>query len=221
MLRTAGPDAYDDWVTGDLPFASDEVTHAAEVFGEILFTDDYVLGGAADTANIAFGDAPGPMFNDPPGCWLHRQASFINAFFPEDAVAGEDYDWFPFPPIDQEGTLFAGELAVTFRNAPEVKDFLDQFSGTEVQCAQGSVQASSRISPNIEVGPDCYANDLLAGASEVLTEALAAGNGRFDASDLMPAAVGSDAFWTGMIAYVTEGPDNLSSVLEGIDAAWP
>ena len=221
MLRTAGPDAYDDWVTGDLAFASDEVTNAAEVFGEILFTDDYVLGGAADTAAIAFGDAPGPMFNDPPGCWLHRQASFINAFFPEDAVAGEDYDWFPFPPIDQEGTLFAGELAVTFRNAPEVKDFLDQFSGTEVQCAQGSVQASSRISPNIEVGPDCYANDLLAGASEVLTTALAEGTGRFDASDMMPAAVGSDAFWTGMIAYVTEGPDNLSSVLEGIDAAWP
>ncbi len=221
MLRTAGPDAYDEWVAGELPFASDEVTHAAEVFGEILFTDGYVLGGAADTASINFGDAPGPMFNDPPGCWLHRQASFINAFFPEDAVAGEDYDWFPFPPIDQQGTLFAGELAVVFRNAPEVKDFLDQFSGTEVQCAQGSVQASSRISPNIEVGADCYANDLLAGAADVLTTALSEGTGRFDASDMMPAAVGSDAFWTGMIKYVTEGPDNLSTVLEEIDAAWP
>ena len=43
------------------------------------------------------------MFEDPPGCWLHRQASFINAFFPEDTVAGVDYDWFPLPPIDQEG----------------------------------------------------------------------------------------------------------------------
>lgn len=219
MLRTAGPEAYDDWVAGDLAFDSPEVTRAAELFGDILFTDGYVLGGAENTTALAFGDAPAPMFNEEPGCWLHRQASFINAFFPEDAVAGEDYDWFPFPPIDQEGTLFAGELAVAFRNAPEVKDFLDRFSGTDVQCEQGAVQASSRISPNIEVGADCYANELLAGAAEVLTEALAEGNGRFDASDLMPAAVGSNAFWTGMIQYVQGGPDGLEGILADIEAA--
>ncbi len=221
MLRTAGVDAYDQWVAGELPFASDEVTNAAEVFGEILFTDGYVLGGAENTTSLAFGDAPLPMFEDPPGCWLHRQASFINAFFPEDAEAGVDYDWFPFPPIDQEGTLFAGELAVVFRNAPEVRDFLDQFSGDEVQCEQGAVTASSRISPNINVGADCYANEQLAAAAEVLTTALSEGTGRFDASDLMPSAVGSAAFWTGMIEYVQSGPDALQGVLEEIDAAWP
>lgn len=204
MLRTAGVDAYDRWVAGELPFVSDEVTHAAEVFGNVLFTDGYVLGGAENTTNIAFGDAPLPMFEDEPGCWLHRQASFINAFFPEDAEAGVDYDWFPLPPIDEEGTLFAGELAVAFRNAPEVRDFLDRFSGTDVQCEQGSVTASSRISPNIEVGGDCYANEQLAGAADVLTTALAEGTGRFDASDLMPSAVGSAAFWTGMINFIQQ-----------------
>ena len=55
----------------------------------------------------SFPDAPTPMFEDPPNCWPHRQASFINAEFPEGTVAGEDYDWFPLPPIDQEGTLYA------------------------------------------------------------------------------------------------------------------
>jgi alpha-glucoside transport system substrate-binding protein len=204
MLRTAGADAYDEWVAGDLEFASDEVTNAAEVFGEILFTEDYVLGGAAATTDLAFGDAPLPMFEEEPGCWLHRQASFINAFFPEDAEAGVDYDWFALPPIDQEGTLFAGELAVAFRNAPEVREFLDAFSSTEVQCEQGAVTASSRISPNIEVGADCYANEQLARAADVLTTALSEGTGRFDASDLMPSAVGSAAFWTGMIQFVQQ-----------------
>ena len=57
----------------------------------------------------------------------------------------------------------------------------------------GGVQASSRISPNVNVGPDCYANDILADASAVLTEALASGTGGFDASDLMPAEVGRAA----------------------------
>ena len=60
----------------------------AKVFGDIMFHPGYVLGGADQTPAIAFGDAPLPMFDNPPGCWLHRQASFINAFFPEDGEAG-------------------------------------------------------------------------------------------------------------------------------------
>jgi alpha-glucoside transport system substrate-binding protein len=223
ILRTAGPDVYDQWVAHDIPFNDPAIKAAAERFGEILFTDGYVLGGAAATADIAFGDAPGPMFEDPPNCWLHRQASFINSFFPEDAVAGEDYDWFPLPPIDQEGILYAGELSVVGKNGnrPEVVEFLEAFMAEEVQCAMGGVQVSSRISPNVNVGPDCYVNEILAGASEILTEALTEGTGRFDASDLMPAAVGSGSFWTGMLEYVRSGPDSLDGVLANIEASYP
>jgi alpha-glucoside transport system substrate-binding protein len=220
MLRTAGPEVYDQWVNHEIPFNDPAVVAAGETMGQIMFTDGYVLGGADQTPSIAFGDAPAPMFDDPPKCWLHRQASFINAFFPEGTEAGVDYDWFPFPPIDQEGTLFAGELSAVFRNAPEVKDFLERFSGQELQCAQGGTQATSRISPNVEVGPDCYANDLLAGASEVLTGALEDGTGRFDASDLMPSAVGAGSFWTGMVKYMQDGPDSLHKVLDDIEASW-
>ena len=154
MLRTAGPDVYDQWYTHEIPFNDPAVLNAAKTFGDVMFEEGYVLGGADATPDIEFGDAPLPMFENPPKCWLHRQASFINAFFPEDTVAGEDYDWFPLPPIDQEGTLYAGELTVvgTNGNRPEVKDFLDQFIDQEVQCAMGGVQLSSRISPNVNVG---------------------------------------------------------------------
>ena len=223
MLRTAGGDVYDQWVAHEIPFNDEAVAHAAEVFGEVMFADGFVLGGAASTPDIAFGDAPGPMFDDPPGCWLHRQASFINSFFPEGTVAGEDYDWFPLPPIDQEGTLYAGELTVvgTNGNRPEVVDFLNRFIAQDVQCEMGSVVASSRISPNVEVGPDCYANDILADASVILTEALSSGSGRFDASDLMPAEVGSGSFWTGMVEYMKSGPDSLTGVLDDIESSWP
>jgi alpha-glucoside transport system substrate-binding protein len=223
MLRTAGPDVYDQWVNHEIPFNDDAVKTAGETFGDVMFADGYVLGGADQTPSIAFGDAPGPMFEDPPGCWLHRQASFINAFFPDDAEAGVDYDWFPFPPIDQEGTLFAGEFAVvgTNGNRPEVVDFLNRFLAEDVQCAMGGVQASSRISPNVDVGPDCYANDILADASVILTTALTEGTGRFDASDLMPAEVGSGSFWTGMVEYMQGGPDSLQGVLDDIEASYP
>jgi alpha-glucoside transport system substrate-binding protein len=221
MLRTAGLETYTQWVNHEIPFNDPAVANAGELFGEVMFGDGYVLGGAERTPSIAFGDAPGPMFEDPPGCWLHRQASFITAFFPEDAESGTDYDWFPLPPIDQEGTLFAGELAVTFRDAPEVRDFLERFMGEEVQCAMGSEPGSSRISPNVDVGPDCYQDPILADASGVLTEALSAGTGGFDASDLMPTAVGAGSFWTGMVEYMQGGPDALPGILDEIEASWP
>ena len=221
MLRTAGTEVYDQWVTHEIPFNDPAVQNAAEVFGEVMFGEGNVLGGVENTPSVAFGDAPGPMFEDPPGCWLHRQASFINAFFPEDAVAGEDYDWFPFPPIDEEGTLFAGELAVAFEDRPEVRDFLERFSGEEAQCALGGETGSSRLSPNVNVGPDCYANEILADSSEVVTEALTEGTGRFDASDLMPSQVGSGSFWSGMMTYMQQGPDSLTGVLDEIENSWP
>jgi len=163
------------------------------------------------------------MFEDPPKCWLHRQATFINSFFPDDAVAGEDYDWFALPPIDQEGILYAGELTVVGKNAnrPEVVDFLNRFIAEDVQCEMGSVTASSRISPNVEVGKECYANDILADASVILTEALKEGTGRFDASDLMPAEVGQGSFWTAMVDYMKGGPDSLQGVLDDVEASWP
>jgi alpha-glucoside transport system substrate-binding protein len=222
MLRTAGPDVYDQWVTHEIPFNDPAVEHAGELFGEIMFGDGYILGGAENTSSIAFGDAPLPMFKDPPGCFMHRQANFILAFFPEDAEAGVDYDSFPFPQIEQEGesALFAGELTAVFRDAPEVRDFVERFISQEVQCAQGE-SATSRISPNIEVGSDCYTDPLLAQAAGVLTESLASDTARFDASDLMPSAVGAGSFWTGMVEYVESGPDSLKGVLRDVEASWP
>jgi alpha-glucoside transport system substrate-binding protein len=223
MLRTAGLETYEQWYTHGIPFNDPAVQEAAQMFGDVMFAEGYVLGGAENTPNLAFGEAPLPMFDDPPGCWLHRQASFINGFFPEDSEAGVDYDWFPLPPIDQEGTLFAGELAIvgTAGNRAEVTDFLEKFMAEEVQCALAGDPASSRISPNINVGPDCYANEILADSSVVLTDALEAGTGGFDASDLMPAAVGAGSFWTGMVDYMQSGPDSLEGILEEIEASWP
>lgn len=223
MLRTAGPATYDRWVTHQIPFNDPAVVKAGEEFGRILFAPNYVLGGAANTTSINFGDAVDPMFTNPPRCFFNRQANFIASFFPETAVAGVDYDWFPFPRMTQPGeaALFAGELSVAFKDTPAVRDFLRRFSGTEVQCAQGRSTDTSRISPNVNVAPNCYANEQLAGASEVLTEALKANTARFDASDLMPSAVGSGSFWTGMVKYIQGGRSSLAGVLSDIDKSWP
>jgi alpha-glucoside transport system substrate-binding protein len=203
-------------------FTDPAIKSAAETFGKVMFTDGYVLGGAASAADLAFGDAPTPMFDDPPKCFLHRQATFINSFFPKDAKPGVDYDWFTFPSIDRESILYGGELTVVGKNAnrPEVVDFLKRFLAEDVQCKMGGVVASSRVSPNVDVAADCYANDILADASKILTKTLKEGTGRFDASDLMPTEV-QGAFWTGMIKYLKQGPSSLDGVLSDIEKSWP
>jgi alpha-glucoside transport system substrate-binding protein len=223
MLRTAGSDVYDQWVNHEIPFDDPAVVEAAERFGEIMFAEGYVLGGASNTPSVSFGDAPAPLFEDPPGCFLHRQASFITAQsgWDPEAEAGVDYDWFPFPAIDEEGTLFGGEFLVAFRNDPEVVDFMEQFSGEEAQCEQGANVAGSRISPNVNVEADCYANEILADSAAVLTESIENDTGRFDASDMMPPEVGSGSFWSEMMTYMQEGPDSAETVLGNIEASWP
>ena len=227
MLRTAGPDVYQQWLRHEIPFNDPAVKTAAERFGEVLFGEGFVAGGAASTADIFFSDAPGPLFTDPPGCFLHRQASFIAAQFADLAdpapQSGVDYDWFTLPPIDQEGILYGGELTVIGTAAdPELaKDFVERFVAQDVQCEMGGVPASSRISPNVDVGSDCYTDELLAEASEILTETLRTGSGGFDASDLMPKEVGQGTFWSGMLEYVRSGPDELDRILQDIEDSWP
>jgi len=56
LLRTIGPDAYDDWVAGDLAFSSPEVKGAIEEYMVPIWTnDDYVFGGQAQIAREASG----------------------------------------------------------------------------------------------------------------------------------------------------------------------
>jgi alpha-glucoside transport system substrate-binding protein len=115
----------------------------------------------------------------------------------------------------------AGELAVAFDNRQEIVDFLERFSAEDVQCAMAGDPGLGRLSPNVNVGEDCYANPILGEASGILAEALANGTAGFDAGDQMPAQVGSGSFWTGMVEYMQQGPDSLETVLADIDASWP
>jgi alpha-glucoside transport system substrate-binding protein len=80
---------------------------------------------------------------------------------------------------------------------------------------------SSRVSARPDVGPDCYDNDILSEASEILTTSIEEDTGRFDASDQMPPEVGSGSFWSEMMTYMQQGPDSVTSVLDTIEDSWP
>jgi alpha-glucoside transport system substrate-binding protein len=218
ILRTTSLENYDNWVAGTLPFSSPEVKKAIETWGEIWFNPAYVYGGTSGIVSTYFGDAPAPMFETPPKCWLHKQGNFITGFFPETAQAGVDYSFFYLPPVDPaygKPFLVAGDIMTMFNDRPEVRALMEYF--TTPESASGWLMNGGALAAHQTATPEMYGVDLERGIAELVAEATSF---RFDGSDLMPGAVGSGSFWTGMVDYVS-GAADLDTVLAEIDASWP
>lgn len=218
MLRTAGADAYDQWVAGELKFDSPEVRNAFDKMAEVWLNPDYVLGGTTSILTIPFGDSPLPLFDDPVGCFMHRQASFIVNFFPEGTEVGTDVDYFYLPPIDEANhgkpVLGSGSIVSMGKDTPAGRataEFLTMGESTRAE-----VEAGLFVAPHKDASLDWYPTDALRGFAEIL---MGADTFRFDGSDLMPGAVGAGSFWTGIVEWVSG--TELDTVLSNIDGSWP
>jgi alpha-glucoside transport system substrate-binding protein len=216
MLRTQPADVYDAWTTNEMPFNDERVVAAIEEFGWFL-EGDKVAGGTGAVATTDFRDSPKGMFASPPQCYMHRQASFVPAFFPEGIEFGTDVDFFYFPsyaekdlgnPVLGGGTLMAITDPSDSTNA--FFEFLKLPLAHEVFGAQ-----SGFLTPHKGVNPETYLNDALRGQADILVNATTF---RFDGSDLMPGGVGAGTFWTGMVDYT--GGKAAQQVADEIQASW-
>lgn len=217
MLRLHTPDVYDGWVDNSIPFDDPRVVEAIEAFGQFAKNPDYVQGGVASVGTTDFRDSPNGLFSIPPGCFMHRQASFIPAFFPEGTVIGEDIDFFYFPAYaekDLGSPVLGAGTVVTMPRENEAAQALLEYLTTplahEIWMANGGF-----LTPHNNVNNDLYANDTLRRQGEILQNATTF---RFDGSDLMPGAIGAGAFWTGMVDFV--GGDSAEDVAGSIQDAW-
>lgn len=219
MLRTQPADVYDKWVTNEIGFGDERVVAAIEEFGYFARNDDYVAGGAGAVASTDFRDSPKGLFSSPPQCYMHRQASFIPAFFPEGTIVGEDgdADFFYFPsyagkdlgaPVLGAGTMFS--VTNESKGAMALIEFLKSPIAHEIWMAQEGF-----LTPHKGVSTELYGSDALRGMGEIL---LGATTFRFDGSDLMPGGVGAGSFWTGMVDYA--GGKDAGEVGQAIQESW-
>ncbi len=218
MLRTTSLENYDKWTRGELKFDSPEVRKALQILSDLWLKPGYVYGGREAIVTTFFGDAPLPMFENPPKCWLHKQGNFITSFFPAGVKAGEDYDFFYLPPIDaQYGKpyLVAGDIMAAFSNRPEVLAVMEYF--TKGEAVKGWLAAGGALSPHKDAQLDWYGDPVERKIAQLVSESTSV---RFDGSDLMPGEVGAGSFWKGMTDYFS-GSANMDTVLKEIDAAWP
>ena len=217
MLRTQTTADYDAWVKNDLKFNDPKVVAAIEEFGAFARNDAYVAGGAGTVATTDFRDSPKGLFSSPPQCYMHRQASFIPAFFPEGTVVGQDADFFYFPayaekdlgaPVLGAGTVWA--ITNPSDAANELIAYLETPEAHETWMALGGF-----LTPHKGVDTSKFSDAATAKMNDIL---LAATTFRFDGSDLMPGAVGAGSFWTGMVDYA--GGKDAQAVADEIQASW-
>ncbi|MDA7424620.1 ABC transporter substrate-binding protein [Thalassococcus lentus] len=217
LLRTQPPAVYDEWVSNARSFDDPAIVAAIEEFGYFARNDDYVAGGAGAVATTDFRDSPKGLFDTPAQCYMHRQASFIPAFFPEGTEVGLDADFFYFPsyadkdlgnPVLGAGTLFA--MTNESEAAHELVAFLQDPIAHEIWMSKGGF-----LTPHKGVDAAKFADDTGRGMNEIL---LGATTFRFDGSDLMPGGVGAGSFWTGMVDYT--GGKDAAEVAKGIQDSW-
>jgi alpha-glucoside transport system substrate-binding protein len=216
LLRQAGPELYDQWVTHEIPFSHPAVEQALATFGEIVRDPQLVRGGPTGVISIPFGDSPRALFTDPPGCYLHRQASFISDFLPEGLEPEQTVDVFALPPMRSEmgnPVLVGGIVYAQFNDTPAATALMEHLASVEAHTLWAS---EGYITPHAEVSLDAYPDVLTRNQAAILQNADVI---RFEGSDLMPGAVGTGTFWTAMVNYV--GGADIETVLSSIDASWP
>ncbi len=219
MLRTAGPEVYDQWVNHEIPFNDPAVREAADYMLGIWGNQDYILGGPQSIATTNFGDAVQPLFTDPPQAMLHRQGNFIIGFM-QDSVQDnveEVVGVFALPEIDPRwGTpvLGGGDQFGMFVETDAITQFLEYL--TTWESGESWARAGGALFPHQDQDFDDYGSSIEADLARILVNAEVF---RFDASDLMPAEVGAGTFWTGMTDAVTGVP--IEEVLDMIEDSWP
>ena len=221
VLRTAGPDVYDQWVSHDVKFSDAPISTALADMAKVVKNPAYVNGGFGEVNSIAsttFQDAALPILKG--DCTFHKQANFQEANWPAGTVVGPDgdVDAFYFPGIDPAfGTpvLGGGEFYAAFADRPEVHAF--QYFATTASYTNARAKLGGVLFANKAMDPANVASPVLKTALEVLQDPKTVF--RFDASDLMPGAVGADAEFKQFTAWI--GGQDDATTLANIDAAWP
>lgn len=223
VLGNQGGDVYDKWVSHEIKFSSPEITKGMDTLAGWMKNPQWVNGGFGDVKTVAtttFQDAGKPILTQK--CYMLQQASFYGAQWPKGTNVGPDGDVFAFylpasNPAIQTPVLGGGEFVTAFADRPEVQAVQSYLSTPEWHSSRVKV-ATGWVSANNGVDKTLYTNAVDQLSAKYLTDTNA--TFRFDASDLMPAAVGAGSEWKEMTAWFSSNKAT-ADVLGAIDSSWP
>jgi alpha-glucoside transport system substrate-binding protein len=220
LLKYSGTSVYNDWVTGKVKFSSPQVLQAANEFDKLLLTSGNTYGGRSAIASTNFQTTGNPLVQTPQKCAMYEQGSFATGFFPANIVKDIDKNIgvFGVPPATAGGSNpveVGGDLITMLNNSANTQTVVKLLAGTDIGDDAGP--SSSFISPHTDFSLKNYPNDI---TRQMATIAYKASSTAYDASDQMPAAVGSGTFWKEMTSWIS-GQEDLPTALKNIDSSFP
>jgi alpha-glucoside transport system substrate-binding protein len=217
MLRLKGPDVYDQWYQHEIPFDDPDVVEVGEYVYDLWSQEGFVFGGLQNAAATPFADAGLPLLEG--DCQMYRMGNFYAANWPEGTELGDDGDvsafYLPGSEENPNITLSAGLYAAAFNDDPATMEVMRFLASTDYADARAPV--GGFLSPNKNVDTSLYPTELEQNFGQILADAEPV---RFDASDLMPGAVGAGSFWSAAID-ITTGAADVPTAFEEVEQSWP
>ena len=219
VLRTQPVEVYDDWATGAITFDDERVRDAFTTWREMALDPGMHFGTTRTILNTPWSEAGDPMFDDEPGCLMHRQlGGAYRGELPPETTIGADGDVavFVMPGAEADGpdpVLLAGEFAAAMSAEPGVEELLLYLA--DPLAGETWAETGGYLSPHLDFDRTAYSDDFARSLADVISEAELL---RFDGSDTMPPTVGVGTFWTGVVDFV--GTQDLDRAVTVIDAGF-
>jgi alpha-glucoside transport system substrate-binding protein len=218
MLRVNGPEVYDQWVKHEIPFNDPKVMAVAEAVEAIVKNPDYIGGESAIKAIAAtkFQEGGFPILDG--NCFMHKQASFYSTIWPAGTTIGPegqvDTFYFPTKEGDPKYMLGGGDLIGAGTDKPETFDVL-AYTGSAEYVNTIVAAGDTSLSPRKDFDTSKFSDPVIRNFADMLKGADVF---RFDGADMMPAAVGSGAFWKEATAWIAGG--TTEDFLNNVETAW-
>jgi alpha-glucoside transport system substrate-binding protein len=217
VLRTAGPDFFEQWVNNEVPFDDPQAVAAAQQVIDLWETEGAVFGGTQNIAATPFAEAGLPLLDG--DCLMHRQGNFYFANWPEDTDIGSDGEvnafYLPgsteFPTI----TLTGGIYGAAFNDRPEVQQVMEFIASPEFANARVENQTGGYLSPNRNQDVTLYPSEI----EQTFAGILAQGTPLlFDADDRI-GGEGQRTWWNANVDIVT-GDETVEDGFAAVDETF-
>ena len=217
-IRTAGAEKYDQLSNHEIPWTDQSVKDALTVMADVVGDSSNMAGGTDGSLETTFDASAAKVFSEDPQAAMLILGDFAPGVVknnPLEPVTG--YNVFAFPSIEGSApaVVGGGDICVNFKTSEAATAFLEYLTtpeAAEIWAARGGFS-----SPNKNVDPDVYADEITRTTATGLAEAETF---RFDMSDLQPSAFGGtpgQGLWKGFTDFVAN-PNNIDSVTQQMES---
>ncbi|WP_371535421.1 extracellular solute-binding protein [Streptomyces sp. NBC_00466] len=206
LLHRSGPDRYEQWATGQLPWTSREVRDAWSTWASLMAGQN-----TRSALDIPYTGVGGKGLLNSGSCTEEHAGTFIRYLYGPDITFKPSADTIPGLGRNKDAYEVSADMAAVFRDSPAAMQLLGKLAGPEGRRIW-LAQAAPKLKPHFPSASDPQPTDLLGrkaatlltgGTSEAPTHKLC-----FDASDAMPPTL-RDAFQHAVLKFLST-PDSAT-----------